>query len=262
MSPWLSLINLFIGISKGFSVILLGYLWGRKTRIPGVLRPLLWYVVFDAAIYVLGVAGSRLYHNNVPGFHLSTFSDVTCLTLLFVRLASPRVRPWLRVGWVGFVGSALVSALWVDGLCTNINTLSRGVGNLFLVGMALRQLMQMSSYKRTLPPMRNPEMLLCVMVLLYYSCSTLVIIGQDLPRYSWFKSSYTSAPGASFTILTLLPYPFLRAIQAGVLVRLFALLPQGVRPRRALPRWLRFRLGWRPPTEPPQYRVLPAYLIK
>lgn len=262
MSPWLSLVNLLIGISKGFSVSLLGYIWGHKTRIPGVLRPLLWYVVLDAAMYVLGVAGSRLFRNNVPSFHLSTFSDVTCLTLLFVRLASPAAKSWLRAGWVIFAGSAVVSALWVDGLLTNINTLSRGVGNLFLVGMALRQLMQMASDRRTLPPLRNPTLLLCIMVLLYYSCATLVIIGQDLPRYSWFKSSYTAAPGASFTVLTLLPYPFLRVIQLGVLLRLFALLPQGVRPRRALPRWLRFRLGWRPPTEPPLYRVLPAHLVK
>ncbi|OWP63351.1 hypothetical protein CDA63_09080 [Hymenobacter amundsenii] len=56
-------------------------------------------------------------------------------------------------------------------------------------------------------------------------------------------------------------YPFLRAIQFGLLLHLITLFPLGVAPRRALPRWLRFQLGWRPPSKTWRYRVLPPHLV-
>ena len=99
------------------------------------------------------------------------------------------------------------------------------------------------------------------MALLYYSCSFLVLISQDLPRYEWFTNLNIPISEADFTRFTLIPYPFLRAIQFGLLLRLITLFPMGIAPRHALPRWLRFRLGWRPPTKNWRYRVLPPHLV-
>lgn len=100
-----------------------------------------------------------------------------------------------------------------------------------------------------------------VMVLLYYSSSFLVIIAQDLPRYEWFRDLHLLISEEDIIRFTLVPYPFLRAIQFGLLLHLITLFPIGVTPRHALPRWLRFRLGWRPPTKNWRYRVLPPHLV-
>ncbi|GAB3288655.1 hypothetical protein [Hymenobacter tenuis] len=266
MTPFLSFFDLLIRIGKGDSVILLGILWGFNTQLPAALRPLRWYIFWDALLYVLGVYGSRMHRNNVPTFHFSTLCDVTCLALIYLHLSPKKDKKLLIIGWLLFIVSAIISAIWTDGLVTNINTLSRFIGNSFLVFIALRHMMSLAITTPTLRPLHNPEIVLSSMVVIYYSCTTLVIIAQDLPRYallpqfSLLSKMYT--PSHTFATLSLLPYPFLRAIRLGLLIYLINLFPLGVRPRRALPRWLRFRVGWRPPTEPPQYRILPAHLVR
>ncbi|RFP65173.1 hypothetical protein D0N36_09910 [Hymenobacter lapidiphilus] len=99
------------------------------------------------------------------------------------------------------------------------------------------------------------------MVAIYYSSSLLVFIGQDLPRFGWLGISATDFNESYILLTIILFYPFLRAIQFGILLHLITLFPMGVTPRHALPRWLRFRLGWRPPTKNWRYRVLPPHLV-
>ena len=262
MADWQSTISLFLSIGKSASVLLLGIMWGRKTDFGVVFRPLLAYLVSDAAIYVLDFFAKKILHNNNFIFHLSTFFDVTWLTLIFVNLSSDSTRNWLKLGWTIFFTNVVISAFWVDKLTNNMNTLSRLVGNAFLVFMAFRQLSQMVYREHLLPPAESPAFILCITVAIYYSSSLLVFIGQDLPRYGWLSSL-----GNSFNMERLLInaavwfYPFLRAIQFGLLLHLITLFPMGVTPRHALPQWLRFRLGWRPPTKNWRYRVLPPHLV-
>ncbi len=261
MTDWHNTLRLLIKIGESASLIVLGVMWGRKTNLGLVFRPLLGYLLCDISINIIGVYARRVLHNNIFTFHLSTLCDVTWLTLIFIYLASDKTKPWLKLGWLFFMISAVVSAAWVDGLSVNMNVLSRTVGNSFLVFMAFRQLSQMVSREYLLPPTESPVFIFCITVTIYYSSSLLVFIGQDLPRYGWHVSTDTAIDTVYFTRLFTSFYPFLRAIEFGLLLHLITLFPLGVTPRRALPRWLRFRIGWRPPTKTWRYRVLPPHLV-
>ena len=210
---------------------------------------------------MLDTLEKRYFHNNIPSFHISTISDVTWLTIIFFHVASKESKIWITLGYILFLISALASALWIDGFFVNMNTFSRIIGNSFLVGLALRQIIQMTRHDYLLPPEKNPYFIFCTMVITYYACSLLVIISQALPRYTQFYSLEFHLTESDFTYFPLIPYPFLRAIQLGLLLHLITLFPMGVTPRRALPQWLRFRLGWRPPSKTWTYRVLPPHLV-
>ena len=142
-----------------------------------------------------------------------------------------------------------------------MNTISRLVGNGFLISMAFRQLSQMVRREYLLPPAESPAFVFCIMVAIYYSSSLPVFIGQDLARYGLFKDSGIDVSTSSFITLVTSSYPLLRVIQFGLLLHLITLFPMGVTPRRALPWWLRFRIGWRPPGKAWRYRVLPPHLV-
>lgn len=236
-------------------------MWGRKTRLGPVFRPLIGYLICDTSVYIIGVYANRVLHNNIFNFHVSTFSDVTWLTLLFIHLASGKTKIWLKMGWLLFLASAITSALWVDGLTVNMNVLSRTVGNTFLILMAFRQLSQMIHHEYLIPPFESPVFLFCIAVAIYYSSSLAVFIGQDLPRFGWLGISVADFNARYIQNTIILFYPFLRAIHFGLLLHLIMLFPMGVTPRHALPRWLRFRLGWRPPAKNWRYRVLPPHLV-
>ncbi|MBT9395290.1 hypothetical protein KLP40_19140 [Hymenobacter sp. NST-14] len=258
---WQSITDLLLSTGKSTSVLLLGIIWGRKINFGFIFRPLLTYLVCDAALYILDAIARKIFHNNIFNFHLSTFLDVTWLTLIFIHLASEKAKKLLKISWLMFFFSAVASALWIDGLTANMNTLSRMVGNSFLVFMAFRQLTQMVHREHLLPPAESPAFILCIAVAIYYSSSLLVFIGQDLPRYGWLSGSENNF-SEQYIVRTLLEfYPFLRAIQFGLLLHLITLFPMGITPRHALPRWLRFRVGWRPPTKTWHYRVLPPHLV-
>ncbi|SET72781.1 hypothetical protein [Hymenobacter actinosclerus] len=261
MADWQSTINLLLRIGESASLLLLGVIWGRKTNLGSAFRPLLGYLASDALIYVIDFFGRKILHNNIFIFQLSTFCDVTWLTLIFINLASNKTNKWLITGWLIFFFSTVVSIVWVDGITTNMNTLSRAVGNTFLVFMAFRQLSQMIRHEYLFPPFKSPPFVFCTIVAIYYSSSLPIFLGQDLPRYGWLISSDIVLNTKYFIRTISWFYPFLRAIQFGLLLHLITLFPMGVTPRHALPRWLRFRLGWRPPTKNWRYRVLPPHLV-
>ncbi|SDY07752.1 hypothetical protein [Hymenobacter psychrophilus] len=258
---WYSGISLFLHIGESISLLVLGTMWARRTKVTPVFRPLVAYLWCDSFFYVFNTFAKKVLHNNIFGFHISTFSDVTWLTVIFISLASDSTKNWLKTGWLLFFASAIISAIWVDGFITNINTLSRTVGNCFLVFMAFRQLNQMIRHDYLIPPFQSPVFIFCFIVGIYYSSSLLMFIGQDLSRYSWLSNSIIHFDQKYNGISALWFYPFLRALQFGLLLHLITLFPMGVTPRHALPRWLRFRLGWRPPTKNWRYRVLPLHLV-
>ncbi|WP_157541417.1 hypothetical protein [Hymenobacter aerophilus] len=258
---WLSSVVPLLRMGENISVILLGIVWARKIKFSPAFQPFVYYLAGDAFLYILGAFARKVLHNNIFIFHLSTFSDVVWLSIVFIHLASNKAKPWLRGSLLVFVAVAFASAFWLDGLLLNINITSRFFGNIFLCFMALRQLSQMFHNNYFIHPFKTPEFVFSIAILIYYSCSLLVIVGQDLLRYEWFRNLNPALTEAELGRFVLLPYPLLRAIQFGLLLHLITLFPMGVTPRHALPRWLRFRLGWRPPTKNWRYRVLPPHLV-
>ncbi len=182
--------------------------------------------------------GRVILHNNIFNYHLSTLFDVTTLCWAFGALLSHKQRKIIAWCWVTFALIALGDALWFDPFTNSINVVSRIAGNSLLTILAMYHVWNLRPSVR---PEKNPELILGAMVLLYYPCSTLVFIVQELLP----ADLITRFPGDSAAISSMLLYPPLRIIQVGLLIYLISILPGGPAPRRALPGWLRFRFGRR-----------------
>ncbi|AHJ96531.1 hypothetical protein [Hymenobacter swuensis] len=183
--------------------------------------------------------GRVILHNNIFNYHLSTAFDVTTLCWAFGVLLPYKQRQILGWCWAIFVLIALSDALWFDPFMSSINVVSRIAGNSLLTMLAMYHVWNLQPAG---PPEKNPELVLGAMVLLYYPCSTLVFIVQELLP----AGISARFPGNSATISSMLLYPPLRVLQVGLLIYLLSILPGGPAPRRALPGWLRFRFGKRP----------------
>lgn len=133
---------------------------------------------------------------------------------------------------------AISDALWLDPFMSSINVVSRIAGNSLLTMLAMYHIWNLRPSVR---PEKNPELILGAMVLLYYPCSTLVFIVQELLP----ADLIARFPKDSLFLNSMLLYPPLRVLQVGLLIYLISILPGGPAPRRALPGWLRFRFGRR-----------------
>lgn len=183
--------------------------------------------------------GRVILHNNIFNYHLSTLFDVTTLCWTFGALFSHKQRKIVGCCWAIFVIIAFGDALWLNHFMSNVNVISRITGNSLLTILAMYHVWNLQPSVR---PEKNPELILGAMVLLYYPCSTLVFIVQELlPANLSVHFLRNSA-----IISSMLLYPPLRVLQVGLLIYLISILPGGPAPRRALPEWLRFRFGKRP----------------
>ncbi|MET4106800.1 hypothetical protein [Hymenobacter sp. UYP22] len=192
----------------------------------------------DVVCILLDMFGRKVLRNNSFNYHLSTVFDVTTLCWLFGGLLPQKQRRILGWGWAIFVLVALGDALWLDPFLSSINVVSRIVGNSLLTVLAMYHIWNLQPAG---PPEKNPELVLGAMVLLYYPCSTLVFIVQELLP----ADLVARFPGNSAAISSMLLYPPLRVLQVGLLIYLLSILPGGLDARRTLPKWLRFRIGRR-----------------
>jgi hypothetical protein len=240
------------------TLVPLGIILCRKPTFPYELKLIPYYLGADVFLVVLDRVGKSYFRNNVPIFHFSTLFDVTFIAFTYIRIFPKRRESILLIIWVCFLIIWLVSGLTIDFFLKDLNTISKVFGNGFIVCLAIYHIMQMFSIDKST---KNKEALLTfsLFVFIYYICSPTAILFQDLPRYEIFKDVFHQSK--SFQIIANSPYPIVRLVQIALIVRMLALLPSPIKPRKSLPKWLRFRLGWRPPTEPPQYRVLPAHLV-
>lgn len=236
-----------------------GVILSHRPTFPFKLRLLLYYISTDVLLVALDTIARRHFHNNVPIFHLSTLFDITFIVFTYNRILTIRNKNIIPIIWIVFIFVWLISGLTIDYYLTNLNTVSKVFGNCIVVTLSIVHIMHTFS-DRTNNKYREAYLTFSILVFIYYSCSIPTILLQDLYRYEMFKGIFLPIKNST-TILTTIPYPFVRAIQSALLVRILLLLPTHITPRNALPKWLRFRVGWRPPTEPPQYRVLPAHLV-
>jgi hypothetical protein len=240
------------------TLIPLGIILSRKPIFPYELRLIPYYLGADVFLVVLNRIGKSHFHNNVPIFHFSTLFDVSFIVFTYIRIFPKSKKNILLIIWGCFLVVWLISGLTIDYFLKDLNTVSKIIGNGFIVSLAIYHIMQMFSIDKS---NRNKEALLTfsLFVFIYYSCSPTAILFQDLPRYQIFKDVFKHSK--SFQTIATSPYPIVRLVQIGLIIRMLAFLPSPISPRQALPKWLRFRLGWRPPTEPPKYHLLPAHLV-
>ncbi|UPL49950.1 hypothetical protein [Hymenobacter sublimis] len=232
---------------------------GRKEFIPNSFRPLFYYFILDELCVIIDAACRRILHNNSPAFHISTVFDVTMLCIVFNSIYTKR-KYIIKLAWLLFIIVEVVSACTVDPFLTSINIIGRFTGNSLLALLALVHAWQLKPTTHTYPE-KNPELVFSSLVLLYYTSTVLLITAQELYQRGWF-TGFTSLSDVQFELLSLALYPPIRIMQIALVCYLLYLFPGRRSVRQGLPRWLRFRLGWRPPTEPPQYRVLSEHLIK
>ena len=240
------------------SIIPLGIILSRKPAFPFELRLFPYYIITDVILIILDVIGKRNFHNNVPIFHISTLFDVSFIAFIYIRILPRKAKNIILYAWIVFLIIWLTCGLTIDYFFENLNTCSRIFGNGLAVSLAIYHIMNILSYNKN-KDNKESTLLFSLSVFLYYSCSTTAILFQDLPRYEIFRGIFH--PGENFQIVSTIAYPILRSVQIALIVQMLLVLPSHITPRKALPKWLRFRLGWRPPTEPPQYRVLPAHLV-
>ncbi|MDU0371747.1 hypothetical protein ACFPAF_15195 [Hymenobacter endophyticus] len=244
MTEYLSNLVALIRISSVLTVVPFAICVGRKLLSQGSFRPLHFYLAGDVICIFLDMYGRKVLRNNSFVYHLSTALDVTTLCWLFGGLLPHKQRRILGWCWAIFALIALGDALWLDPFMSSINVVSRIAGNSLLTMLAMYQIWNLQPAGR---PEKNPELVLGAMVLLYYPCSTLVFIVQELLP----ASLIARFPGNSAAISSMLLYPPLRVLQVGLLIYLLSILPGGPAPRRALPGWLRFRFGKPPVALPP-----------
>jgi hypothetical protein len=211
---------------------------GRKSLLAQSFQPVYFYLAGDVICLLLDMLCRLILHNNSSVYHLSTAFDVTTLCWAFGGLLSRKQREVLGWCWVGFALIVLFDALWLDPFMSSINVMSRIAGNSLLTVLAMYHVWNLQPAG---PPEKNPELILGAMVLLYYPCSTLVFIVQELLP----AELIVRFPGNRAAISSMLLYPPLRVLQVGLLIYLISILPGGPAPRRALPGWLRFRFGRR-----------------
>jgi hypothetical protein len=249
----LSTLVLLLRICGNLTVVPFAIYTGRKHLLPQSFRPVYFYLIGDVLCSLLDMFCRVFLHNNSPVYHISTAFDVTTLCWALGILLPHKQRKTLGYGWAAFVLISLGDALWLDQFMTSINVVSRIVGNSLLTILAMYHAWNL---KPIGAPEKNPELILGAMVLLYYPCSTLVFIAQEL-----FPAGLIARfPKDSITLSSMLLYPPLRVLQVGLLIYLISILPGGPAPRRALPGWLRFRFGRRlvPLHSPTGPRVNPS----
>lgn len=240
------------------TIVPLGIVISNKPTFPFQLRLIPYYIGVDVVLMILGTIARRHFHNNIPIFHLSTLFDVSFILFTYTRILPNRNKKLIINLWLFFISAWLISGLTIDYYLKDLNTISRILGNGIVVSLSIYHLMGIFSYDKK-NGYEEALLTFSLFVFIYYSCSISAILFQDLPRYEIFNNIFT--PSKNFVIVSTIPYPFVRMVQIALMVRMILLLPTHITPRKALPKWLRFRLGWRPLTEPPQYRVLPAHLV-
>ncbi|RSK42450.1 hypothetical protein [Hymenobacter perfusus] len=239
MTDYLNNLVALIRICTILTVVPFTICTGRKPLQQQSFRPVYFYLAGDIICLFLDMFGRAILHNNSFVYHLSTAFDITTLCWLFGGLLPRKQREVLGWCWAGFALTALVDALWLDPFMSSINVVSRITGNCLLTMLAMYHVWNLQPAG---PPEKNPELILGAMVLLYYPCSTLVFIVQEL-----LPADLTARfPKHSLAINSMLLYPPLRVLQVGLLIYLITILPGGPAPRQALPKWLRFRFGKRP----------------
>lgn len=239
MTDYLSNLVALIRICSILTVVPFAIYTGRKPLSKWSFRPVYFYLAGDVICLFLDMFGRAILHNNSFVYHLSTTFDVTTLCWFFGGQLARRQRRIVGGCWVAFALVALGDALWLDPFMSSINVVSRIAGNSLLTMLTMYHVWNLQPSG---PPEKNPELILGAMVLLYYPCSTLVFIVQELlPADLVARFS-----ARSVAINSMLLYPPLRVLQVGLLMYLISILPGGPVLRRALPKWLRFRFGKRP----------------
>lgn len=257
MSNYLDILVTFIRICGVLTVvpfcILASSITSQKKIINKELRPIFFYLIFDIIVLALDIVGRVIYHNNSFAYHISTFFDVTTLCWFFIIVSPTNRHTIIIYSWLIFAAVAFVDALWLDQFMTHINIISRMTGNTLLTVLALHHVWNL---KPSVLPERNPKLIVCAMILIYYTCTTFMFVVQELIPPDLLAGLSARKLGAYSMLL----YPLVRTIQVGLLIHLLSILQSFPSPRRALPRWLRFRVGWRPPVHPYHYRILPPHL--
>lgn len=241
------------------TVIPLGIMLYRRPAFPFELRLIPYYISADVFLVFCDRLGKSYFRNNLPVFHFSTLFDITFIVFTYIRIFPVSRKNIVTTLWFIFLITWIISALTIDNMFEYLNTTSRIFGNTLAVVLSISHIMDTFSDNKKHGNRASASLIFSLFIFTYYSCSTTPILFQDLPRYNIFKSVFQ--PGPRFQLIALSPYIVVRLVQIALIVKMLVILPSHITPRKALPKWLRFRLGWRPPTEPPQYRVLPAHLV-
>lgn len=233
-------------ISELFFILPLAVGLNRIGNMPKAFRLTYSFILAITATWVLGMIGERVARNNLFIFHYYSFFEFSFYLLAFQQLLQLRKLYFYLLG-ISFGAVFLLDALFLNGITKDINLYSNTFGNIILLTLSLFSLYRISE-NITIPLHSKASFWFSIAVLFYTSSSTLLYIMAAL---------YPSKSNDLFIY-----FPFINLIYMGLLTRMYLCFALSTVPRRALPRWLRFRLGWRPPTQPPQYRVLPSHLIK
>ncbi|MBB4600731.1 hypothetical protein HNQ93_001908 [Hymenobacter luteus] len=233
-------------ISELFFILPLAVGLNRIGSMPKAFRLTYSFILAIAATWVLGMIGEKVARNNLFIFHYYSLFEFTFYLLAFQQLQLFKKLYFYVLGGV-FSLVFLLDALFLGGITKDINLYSNTFGNIILLALSLFSLYKISENISS-PLQSKATFWFSIAVLFYTSSSTLLYITVAL---------FPSNDDDLFAY-----FPFINFIYMGLLTRMYLCFALSISPRQALPRWLRFRIGWRPPTEPPHYRVLPPHLVR
>jgi hypothetical protein len=213
----------------------------RRRHIPYTLRLVFYYVAAKAVLFPLDTLSRITIYNNVYLFHLNTLLMVLLLVGTYQRLlpSSGPVQRLIRIGIGLYLLVALLDAVWLNGLFTDVNSYAQALACTMLVTLALMHVVYLT---RSSPfeLERQPEFFFSVGNLIYCSCSVVTYVAINII----YSSGYDVATNIRLDTLLSSPDTFLAAVQMSLFAWMFRFFPISVPARRALPRWLHYS-GWK-----------------
>ncbi|TGD82597.1 hypothetical protein [Hymenobacter wooponensis] len=241
MSHWSDDLNSFNRALEAAPLLPFACAWVRRKHIPYAFQPVYYFVGFKVLLYFLNALSRFAFHNDVYLYHLATVVLVVTLAQAYRRLLSERYHTLILVGVSLFGIVAVLDAVWLDGLFTDVNSYSQAAGCALLVLLAILQVTRLTSIIHEQPLEKRPEFFLSLAVLAYCSCSVVSYLAINIV----YNMDYSIDTMVRFDRIITSPDMVLVAIQMGLLARMFCFFPLDAPPMRALPAWLHYS-RWQP----------------
>ena len=218
------------------------------TRVKGRDNPyalVYKFLVSIAILWTVGIIAERTIRNNFFTFYFYTLFEFIFYSLIFKRTLRINTRFFTAI-FISFLVVFILDTFYLNNITNSINSFSNTYANIILITLSIVSLYRISS---TLNHNMQHEasFWFSVAVLFYTNTTTLLYIVANY---------HPAVRPMAFLI-----FPAINLVYMGLLTRMFLCFPLRIIPRHALPRWLRFRIGWRPPTKTWKYRVLPPHLV-
>lgn len=203
------------------------------------------FIISVAILWTVGAIAERTIRNNFFTFYFYTLFQFIFYSFIFKKLLHINIKLYIIV-FLSFAIIFILDTFYFNNITNSINSISNTYANTILVTFSIISLYKISN-NLNYNMQREASFWFSIAVLFYTTTTTLLYI---------IANYHPSVRPTAF-----LTFPVINLIYMGLLTRMFLCFPLGIPPRRALPRWLRFRLGWRPPTKNWRYRVLPPHLV-